>query len=73
MTLGWWVDVCSARAGSDGGQRTVRWLVGIEDENQARRRLEEEINPHESIVRVRQASPAECERYGVGRLHLRQV
>lgn len=73
MTVGWWFDVRSARAGSDGGQRTVRWLVGIEDEGCAKRRLEEEIGAQESIVRRQEALPAEFECYGVGRRHLRQV
>lgn len=63
----------SARAGSDGGQRTVRWLVGIEDRDRAKRRLEEEISAHEQIVRLQAASPSEFERCGVGRSHLRQV
>jgi hypothetical protein len=51
----------------------ARWLIGIEDEERALSCLAEEVPADDRIVRLREASSLELERYGVGRSHLRQV
>lgn len=73
MTKGWWFDVRTTATDVAKRYRAARWLVGIEDEERALNRLAEEVPADDRIVRLREASPNELERYGVGRRHLRQV
>lgn len=73
MALGWWFDVRTTATDVSKRYRAARWLVGIEDEARAESRLAEEVAAEDRIVRLREASPNELERYGVGRSHLRQV
>jgi hypothetical protein len=73
MANGWWFDVRTTATDVARRYRAARWLVGIEDEVRAQSRLAEEVPPDDRIVRLREASPTELARYGVGPSHLRQV
>jgi len=73
MAYGWWFDVRTTATDPAKRYRAARWLVGIEDEKRALSRLAEEVPADDRIVRLREASSLELERYGVGRSHLRQV
>lgn len=73
MPNGWWFDVRTTATDAAKRYRAARWLVGIEDGERAQSRLAEEVPADDRIVRLREASSLELERYGVGRSHLRQV
>jgi hypothetical protein len=73
MTRGWWFDVRTTATDVASRYGAARWLVGIEDEERAKSRLAEEVRTEDRIVHLREATPIELERYGVGRSHLRQV
>ncbi len=66
MAAGWWFEV-------RGSTAPLKWLVGINDEQRAARRLAEENGAEARITRLREASVVELEHYGVEPSSLRQV